>query len=152
MRRRSLPALPPLLLALALAGLGLGACNAKRGGNQAPGPPFALTVEAPAEGRAGTELAATVRVVPRGRYKINLEYPTKLKVQGPAAATPRETTLTAKQAAKLDASVILFKPAFRLGAAGDHAFSGTIRFSVCTDEQCEIKNEKVAWTAKVVGQ
>jgi hypothetical protein len=152
MRRRSLFAFPPLFLALALAVPVLGACNAKHGGAQAPGPSFALTVEPPGEGRTGEELAATVRVVPRGRYKINLEYPTKLKVQGPAAATPGEATLTAKQAAKLDASVILFKPAFRLKAAGNHAFSGKIRFSVCTEEQCEIKNEKVAWTAVVAGQ
>lgn len=42
---------------------------------------------------------------------------------------------------------LLLKPAFTVAGPGRHAFKGTLRFSVCTDAQCEIKTENVAWTA-----
>jgi hypothetical protein len=141
-----------MLLPLALAGYLIGACNkgeSKTGPAAPAGEAFALTVEAPQAGAAGGEFAAEVRVVPKGIYKINLEYPTRLEVKGPAEATPREAKLTAKQAAKIDEKVILFKPSFKIASAGEHAFTGTFRFSVCTPKQCELKSEKVKWVTKV---
>jgi hypothetical protein len=141
----------PILLALTLAGV-IAACNkgkSKTGPATPTGEPFALTVEAPPSGAAGGDFAATVKVEPKGIYKVNLEYPTRLEVKGPAGAAPREVKLTSKQAAKLSEKVILFKPSFKLAAAGEHTFAGTLRFSVCTPKQCELKNEKVKWVTKV---
>lgn len=129
------------------------ACNAKSGGTvpapKAQGEPFKLSVQPPAPGKVGGQFEAGVTVVPQGGYKVNLEYPTKLQITGPEAASPRGVTLTAKQAAKLTEAEMLFKPSFKISSAGDHTFKGALRFSVCTEKQCEIKNEKVKWVARV---
>jgi len=116
---------------------------------QPQGEPFSLSIQPPAAGPVGGAFQAEVKVVPRGGYKVNLEYPTRLQVKGPAGVSPGEATLGAKQAATLTAAEILFRPAFKIDAPGDHAFEGSLRFSVCTDKQCEIKNEKVKWVARV---
>jgi hypothetical protein len=115
--------------------------------NKPAAPAFKIEVAAP-EGKVGQELSAEVKVVPTGEYKINLEYPHKLKVSGPAAAAPREAALAAKDA-KISKAALRFKPTFKLSSAGDHAFTGKLRFSVCTEKQCEIKAEKVKWVFKV---
>jgi hypothetical protein len=133
-----------------LAGLAAGLVGCERNTVAAAGrstASYALSVTDPAPVKAGSRATARVRVVPRGAYKINLEFPLKLKVSGPAAASPRELLLTKKQAAKLSKAELLLKPAFKLTGPGRHVFKGTLRFSVCTDAQCEIKTEKVAWTA-----
>lgn len=143
-----------LTLVLLLSGVGLAACN-KGDGQKAgadktfTGKPYALAVESPPSGKIGMQLAASVRVVPRGPYKINLEYPHKLVWTGPQSAMPKAATMSSKQAAKLKKSELLFKPAFKVGSTGDHPFTGTLRFSVCTEKQCEIKSEKVRWVANV---
>lgn len=111
---------------------------------------FKLTVEAPG-GKVGEQLAATVKVVPRGVYKVNLEYPHKLQVTAPEASSPKALKLTTKDA-KLSEAELSFKPAFKLSAAGDHTFEGKVRFSVCTKKQCEIKAEKVKWVFKVTAE
>jgi hypothetical protein len=113
---------------------------------------FKLTVIPPTPGFVGQELFATVKLVPGGEYKINLEYPHKLKVTGPQAATPQEVTLRSKQAAQLSASALVFKPVFKLSLSGNHTFEGTLRFSVCTDKLCEMKSRPVKWQARVAEQ
>lgn len=146
MRDRDL--LLPSILVVALA---LAACDSARAdGDTARGTAsYTLTVKDPTPVKAGNPAAATVQVVPKGPYKINLEFPLKLKVSGPASATPRELQLTGKQAAKLTKAELVLRPSFKVGAAGSHPFKGTLRFSVCTDAQCEIKSEAVSWTAVV---
>jgi hypothetical protein len=154
MKRSSLPSIAFLVT----IGLAVAACN-KKGpdseqlkaatspGNKAAGEPYDVTVT-PAEGKVEEPVAATVKVVPKGEYKVNLEYPHKLKVAGPEAATPREITLTKKQA-KLSKAELRFQPSFKLSSAGSHSFKGTLRFSVCTEKQCEIKAEKIQWITKI---
>jgi hypothetical protein len=95
----------------------------------------------------GEPLVATIRLEPRGPYKVNLEYPTKLTVSGPPAATPRRLELRAKDAARLDKGAGVFKPAVKLAEGGKHPFAATFKFSVCTEELCELKTEKLTWTA-----
>lgn len=124
---------------------------APAGSEKATGTPFELRVSPPEEGKRGGPLVATVAVRPKGEYKINLEYPHKLTVVGPKAAAPNELTLTAKQA-KLSKAELRFQPSFTVSSAGTHRFDGTVRFSVCTAKQCEIKAEKIHWVSKVAEQ
>jgi hypothetical protein len=118
-------------------------------GKEAPpkGKPYTLTVEKPAPGRAGEAMTATVKVVPGGGYKMNLEFPTKLTVNGPPEADPKTRTLTAKDAAKLTHAELLLRPAFTVPKAGSYKFEGQLNFSVCTEQLCEIKTEAVTWVA-----
>jgi hypothetical protein len=142
-RLRSLPA-GLLLLGVAATLLGCAQQTAS-----AEAKPYALTVKGPSAGKVGAALAATIQVTPKGEYKMNLEFPTKLRVSGPAAASPQQLELTAKQATKLTKAELLLRPAFKVSAAGSHTFKGTLRFSVCTEKQCEIKTEPVSWTVAV---
>jgi hypothetical protein len=106
-----------------------------------------LKVVAPAPAKLGEQTTATIRVLPKKPYKINLEFPLKLKLGGPAGAvTPTELQLGVKQAAKLSKEELLLKPSFTLQKSGSHAIKGSLRFSVCTDAQCEIKQEAVSFT------
>lgn len=139
------------LLLAGLLALGLGACKKSGEGDSAPagGPPYQLTVTGPEGGSVGEPLKAQVQVEPRGGYKVNLEFPTKLEVKGPAGATPEAVTLRGKDAAQLTEARLLLEPTFTVAGAGEHRFSGTLKFSVCTEKLCEIKNEEVSWVAKV---
>jgi hypothetical protein len=148
-RDRSRARLNALLVTLAMPLLlGLVGCDTA---SSAAGDvkPYALTVKGPASGKLNAPLVATIRVLPKGGYKMNLEFPTKLKVAGPASATPPQLELTAKQAAKLTKAELLLKPTFKVNAPGVHAFAGTLRFSVCTEKLCELKSEAVKWTVSV---
>ncbi|MCA9672681.1 MAG: hypothetical protein KC503_44105 [Myxococcales bacterium] len=109
--------------------------------------PYTLTVDAPAPGAVGAALVATVKLVPRGGYKVNLEYPTKLIVRAAAAAKP-EQTLTSKDAAEFSAKRALFKPGVTLSKAGKHAVKAELKFSVCTASLCELKRETLTWNAE----
>ncbi len=109
-------------------------------------PTYDLKIAEPPAAKAGELATATIRVVPKKPYKMNLEFPLKLKLGGPDSVAPRELQLGVKQAAKLSKDELLLKPAFKLLKGGSHAIKGTLRFSVCTDAQCEIKQEAISFT------
>ena len=113
---------------------------------QSDGKPYRISIDSPAGG-VGEMLTATVKLEPRAPYKVNLEYPTKLTVSGPAAAAPRSLRLTAKDAARLDEKAGVFRPSVKLREGGKHDFSAIFKFSVCTKELCELLSEKLTWTA-----
>jgi hypothetical protein len=95
----------------------------------------------------GQVLSATITLEPRAPYKVNLEYPIKLTVSGPAAAAPRRLQLGKKDATRLDKAAGVFRPAAKLMERGEHEFSAVFKFSVCTEELCELLNEKLTWIA-----
>lgn len=107
---------------------------------------YELKLTEPPAAKAGELATATIRVLPKKPYKMNLEFPLRLKLGGPAdGVSPKEVQLGVKQA-KLSKEELLLKPAFKILKAGAHAIKGTLRFSVCTDAQCEIKQEELAFT------
>jgi hypothetical protein len=118
-------------------------------GSGGKGKSFDLTVKGLSFGKGGASAVAAIQVIPKGGYKMNLEFPLKLKVSGPPAAKPRELEMTAKQATKLTKALLIMKPVFTLTTPGAHAFKGTLRFSICTEKQCEIKTETLTWTTTV---
>ena len=120
---------------------------AQRAGDKA-GKPYAVSGLAPS-GASGQPIAATIKLVPRAPYKVNLEYPTKLTVEGPAAAAPAKQVLKAKDATRLSKAEAVFKPTVKIQSSGKHSFSATFKFSVCTKELCELKTEKLSWVAAV---
>ena len=135
------------LLALPLL---LVACNKGQaggaGGTTKQEETYTLTVVPPGAGAGGAELAARVRVVPRGGYKVNLEYPTKLSLKGSAGAAPAAPVITAKQAARMTKSELLMTPAVKASQAGTHAVTAELKFSVCTDQVCEFKSVPLSWS------
>lgn len=113
------------------------------------GKAYALSIQPPSTGKVGQSVTASVSLKPLGEYKINMEYPLRLTVNGPEAATPRRVVLRAKQAKKMTKAGVLLLPQTKLAKAGEHAFEAEFRFSVCTEKHCELKTEKLAWKAKI---
>jgi len=111
--------------------------------------PFQLIISPPATGKIGDSLTMTFKVIPKGIYKINLEYPIRLDIQGPPAASPSKITIKKEGAATFTPKELIVKPTFRVNSLGKHQFKGIFKFSVCTEEQCEIKSEKVQWVSVV---
>jgi hypothetical protein len=130
-----------LLLLLVLA--------APPGCSRGKGQSYELEVTPPDAGRPGQVLKARVLVRPARGFKINREYPSKLQVSGPAAASPTSLELSAAQATRLDDEELLMEPGFSLPAPGEYTFSGKLKFSVCTEELCEFKELPVKWVARV---
>lgn len=109
---------------------------------------YALQVKDPSPVSPGAASIAEVSVTPKGEYKMNLEFPMKLSIKAPAGAAPRALEMKAKDAAKLTEAQLLLRPQLKLEAAGKHQVQGTLRFSVCTKKQCEVKTEQVKWVAE----
>lgn len=116
---------------------------------QKGGKAYALSVAPPPAGKVGQPLAASVALKPLGEYKVNMEYPLRLTVNGPEAATPRKVVMRAKDAKKMTTAQVVLTPQTKVAKAGEHAFEAEFRFSVCTEKHCELKTEKLAWKVKV---
>ncbi|MFH1131489.1 MAG: hypothetical protein V1754_09145 [Pseudomonadota bacterium] len=113
------------------------------------GASFEIFITQPPIVQIGEPFSATVKLVPRGKYKVNKEYPIKLNAKGSNAVLPTEIAFTKKDAKLFSAKEAVFKPTFVASSAGEHRFAGTIKFSVCTEKLCELFNKQVSWVAKV---
>ncbi|MCB9556066.1 MAG: hypothetical protein H6707_08180 [Deltaproteobacteria bacterium] len=140
-------------VALAVAVLSLGwGCKRSTAAQAAEATPpgaenYRVTVKAPSSIKVGETAVAQVALVPQQGYKVNLEYPTKLTVSGPKAASPSSQVLRKKDAKRFDKSMALFTPSAKITAAGKHRFTAELAFSVCTDQECQLKTAKINWTA-----
>lgn len=81
--------------------------------------------------RGHAQGAHTLKILPRGGYKINTQFPTKWTLQDKTIYGPKQFQLD-KASGSL---TITDKPTT--------ALQGTLRFSVCTDEACEIKTVEI---------
>lgn len=136
------------IVALAVALAVAGGCK-KGGVEDAADESYTVTVTPPPAGKVGEPLSAKIRVEPRGAYKVNLEYPARLQVQGPLGAAPMRQELNRDDAQSLTEQELVMEPAAAMGKGGEHRFSGKLSFSVCTDAVCEVKEKQVSWTVKV---
>ena len=101
-------------------------------------PHYAVTVTAP----AGAE--AAIQLSPRGGFKINKAYPTKIVLTAGAGVTLNRTTLKKGDATTLDEKGAAFPVAYTCGEAGGQV-DATVKFSVCSEQTCEMVKEDVSW-------
>lgn len=110
-----------------------------------------LTIEVPADAKAGAETTAKVIVTPTSSYKINFEYPTKLTL----AATPNVTipkpelkaggpSQAKGDAEKFEEKQLVFAVKLTPTAPGSHTVTGAFKFAVCDLDQCLNKRETIA--------
>lgn len=95
-------------------------------------------------GKPGTVMAV---LTARDPYKCNDKYPYKFKLDPPAAGVsyPQETVRGMQIAPKRSTMSIPFVPS----QAGTATISGTLYFSVCTDERCLIEQSKLSVSVDV---
>ncbi len=99
---------------------------------------YAVTVTAPAGA------AAQIALAPRGGFKLNKAYPTKISLKAGDGVTLPKSTLSKPDAVRLDEKGASFPVAYTVGDAGGQV-DATVKFSVCSAETCEMVKEKVSW-------
>ena len=134
-----------------IALLALSACNSGRQspaaetksaepGDQAP---FRVAVS-PASCTVGSACEARLELTALGDYKVNEEYPFKF-VADPGlgvAIDGAKFEITGKQTGTM---VVRMRPT----TAGSERVTGVFKLSVCTPENCEIKEPKIAFDLRV---
>ena len=108
-----------------------------------------LTVD-PGQGKAGTELTASVKVAPAPGYHVSMEYPVSLALQAPDGVTLAKSTLTAggRDGTAGDAAAFTEKGlAFDVKATpakpGDYQIKGWFKFGVCDANSCHPKKQPI---------
>ncbi|HLU65875.1 MAG TPA: hypothetical protein VKZ63_06350 [Kofleriaceae bacterium] len=110
---------------------------------------YTVSIAAPAAVGTGAQGTATLEIVPKTGWKLNHEFPTKLTVTPPAGVTVKKAEQTVKDAVSFGDKAGRWAIQFTASSAGDKAFSGKVKFAVCTDVSCDPKKEELAWNVKV---
>lgn len=110
-----------------------------------------LTIEAPADAKAGAETIAKVIVTPGAKYKVNLEFPTKLTLETTTGVTFAKGELKAGGASKakgdadrFDEQQLTFTVKLTPSQSGSYTINGSFKFAVCDKDQCLAKKEPIA--------
>jgi len=110
-----------------------------------------LTIEAPANAKAGTETIAKVIVTPGAKYKVNVEFPTKLTLETTTGVTFAKAELKAGGASKakgdadhFDEKQLVFSVKLLPAQSGSYTVNGSFKFAVCDKDQCLAKKEPIA--------
>jgi hypothetical protein len=111
-----------------------------------------LAVVAPTDVKAGTEAVAKITVTPGKGYKVNTEYPIKLKLASPPegiALAKTEFAAGGHDKAKGDADALDEKGLeltvkLTPAASGNYTINGKFKFAVCDHDQCLAKQETIA--------
>jgi hypothetical protein len=109
-----------------------------------------LTVDK-AEGKAGAEVIAAVKVAPAPGYHISTDFPIKLALDPPACAKLAKAELVAGKGDKGDADAFSEQAlAFSVKATADKAgaceIKGTFKFGVCDKDSCHPKRQPITIT------
>ena len=107
-----------------------------------------LRVDRPAEVTAKTDNAVTVTLVPKKEWKLNQDFPTRLRVQAPEGVTLEKSAFTAKDAAEFGEKKARFIVSFS-SAPGAKRFKAEMKFALCTDATCDPKKETIGWVIHV---
>jgi hypothetical protein len=113
--------------------------------SEAAGANYQLSIDAPRDAKVGQAARVTVKVTPKGPWKVNLPYPIRLKLQPPAGVDVAKTELAAADA-QVSEKEAKFEVGYTLKEAGAKTVSGELKFSICVADKCDIKKEAVSWT------
>lgn len=110
---------------------------------------YSTAVKAPAA-KAGAKAVATITLQPKGRYRINNQFPTKLTIEAPTGVKLDKAKQTSADAVKFGETAAEFQVAFTPQSSGKKDFTGELRFAVCEGENaCVPKTEKISFTVDV---
>jgi hypothetical protein len=110
----------------------------------------ALTIEAPADCKAGASSTAKVRLVPNTGYDVNLKYPFKLNLTAPDGVTLDKAALRggghdgAGDAETLELRQMSVPVKLVAAKPGDYSINGMFEFAICKEDACITKHVPVA--------
>lgn len=110
---------------------------------------YVVTVDGP-QGKAGQDSKVSIVVKPKTGWKLNMDFPTKLKVEPPVGVTVAKKTLKKADAVEFsEKKGATWALSYKANDAGTKAFSGVLRFAVCTDATCDPKKAELAFNVQV---
>ncbi len=109
---------------------------------------YELSIVKPAA-KANERAVVKIAVAPKGGFHVNTDYPTSLKIAAPAGVKVEKEAQTKGDAKKFEKQALEFEVAFVAGEVGKKAFTGELRFAVCTETMCNPSKEKVAFDVEV---
>jgi len=110
---------------------------------------FVVSLDAPA-GKVGAESAFTISVVAKTGWKLNAEFPTKLKIEPPSGVkVPKATQKKADAVEFSEKKGASWKVPYTAASAGAKQFTGELRFAVCTDATCDPKKADLSFSVDV---
>jgi hypothetical protein len=111
--------------------------------------PYDLQID-PSDATVGAEGKVSIKIVPRGIWHLNLEFPTSLSVEAPAGVTVGKPKQKKDDAISFDEKSAEFAVSFTASEPGDKTFTGEFKFAVCEgDEACMQKTEKLSFVVAV---
>jgi hypothetical protein len=110
---------------------------------------YIVKADVPADLASGAEAVVTINLLPKTGWKINQEFPTKLKIKAPEGITLSADSQGAAEAESFTEKQALFKVKCSPEGAGAKEFAADFRFAVCTDATCDPKKAELAWTLNV---
>jgi len=110
---------------------------------------YTVVVDAPETVVAGEPQKFSVVLTPRGGWKLNKEFPTKLSVKAEGAALPSASQGVKDATSFHEKKGAEWQMSFNSQGPGDATFVGNFKFAVCTDTVCDPKTEKLAFTVAV---
>jgi hypothetical protein len=110
---------------------------------------FDVSIKAPAA-RASAKGVASLKVTPKGKFHMNLEYPIKLTIAAPSGVSVERAKQTSKDATKFNEASAEFDIAFKADTPGKKSFTGELKFAICEQQtSCHPHVEKIAFDVDV---
>jgi hypothetical protein len=104
--------------------------------SKAEGNGFSVEMKAGGPYAAGKEGAATVSIVATGEFKINQQFPFKVKLGDPPEGVTYPKRVVKKEDGTFDEKKGTLKVPFVAQRAGKFVISATVSLSVCNDKKC----------------
>jgi hypothetical protein len=112
-------------------------------------PTYKVTLAAPDKVSKGADATAMVEILPKEGWKLNKEFPTKLKVSPPAGVKVKKPEQTVADAVSFADKSGKWSIEFQAESPGGKDFTGTLKFAVCTETSCDPKKEELAFKVAV---
>lgn len=100
--------------------------------------------------KAGTKTVATIIVEPTSGRKLNMDYPTKVKLTAPDGVKIEKASLAKADAKKFEEKGAKFEFEYTVAAAGKKTITGELKIATCTADDCvpEVAAIKIEVEAK----
>ena len=123
-----------------------GAVAVKAGEDKAPYSFSVQKSDAYAQGKEGEVMLA---LVPAKGWHLNLDYPTKVKLDASEGLGLAKSELKKEDANAFAEEGFEFGVKFTPSSAGEGQVSGKIKFAVCQEEACSPQSEEIAFAVTV---
>ena len=110
---------------------------------------YTVKLASPAKVSTGAKGSATLEITPKKGWHLNDEFPYKLTVTAPAGAKVTKPEQGKQDTVSFSHEKMKWAIDFEASSAGDKAFTGKVKFAVCTDTSCDPKKEELAFNVKV---